>query len=223
MLKHIITTDCNRKCTYCINRNIPSIHKGFTPIKDASDMMLLKEFYHKLAEQQITNGATEAKIMITGGEPMLHPKTSRILQVAWECFDSVHITTQSDQVFFLPLHLLDSITFTLHDLEEIVKIEKALYLIRMHTNKSIPMPVYVSILADKYRSTLPKELYDIGVSGLTINEEQRGEILTDISAIEKTLPEIEGFSYKINKKGHCINETIILPDLIIVTDFNKYL
>lgn len=161
--------------------------------------MLLKiydEFYQK----------GHREIMLTGGEPTMARFFLAYVNMARQVFPKVFITTQNEWVI-QDYHLentFDAVTFSIHD-EVIPEVR----------NNSI---VYASILADRYRPILASRLKLLGYSGLTINEEHRG---TDVFSQE--VPHVKNFSIRINRRGKCLDEEMILPDLTVITNFLNYL
>lgn len=212
MLKHMLTSKCTRSCAYCITRNIRR--------KQELDLKRVENTYLDM----YANGHKE--IMLTGGEPTIAEKFISIVLLALEVFDKVRITTQNEKIFEFDgvgnLHsiiaCLDSVTFSLHD------ISLAELNIKPHEdyNNNIPN-FYAAILESKYRHNpnLIDILKENGWDGLTINEEQRGEIESE----RPWIPSVVQLSFKIkrNNKGHCLNETMILPDLDVITDYKPYL
>ena len=79
--------------------------------------------------------------------------------------------------------------------------------------------VYLSILDFQYSKGLLREAFCKCYSGLTINEEQRAEM--EFTGLKEG--KIKGFSVKVNKRGHCMNETIILPNLKVIKNYKPYL
>ena len=197
MLKHMLTTRCPRRCKYCITRNIKA--------DDCNHLGAITEVYKEMVAQGHT------QIMFTGGEPTSTTDFAFKLDLAYKHFDEVHMTTQNRLMIDSTYRVMNdkyftSIVYSLHDgiTDEQVYLRET--------------PVYGAILADQWYPRLPYELEARGFSGLTINEEQRnGE------PFKENLPKIKGFSIRINRVGHCVNETIILPNLQIITDFTPYL
>ncbi|HEX2868647.1 MAG TPA: radical SAM protein [Ignavibacteriales bacterium] len=190
----MLTSRCNRKCEYCITRNIRVDSKGI-------EYAQIRRLYSDLSLEH-------KEIMLTGGEPTLAPFLSIAVVTAKDFFEKVFITTQNP-ILLKPKHLggmFNAITFSMHD--------KAALKEKVENGAT----VYASILDKFYKQDLPEKLKAQGFSGLTINEEQReGKEFT------QKLPEIEGFSIKVNRKGKCMDETIILPDLRVITDFREFL
>jgi hypothetical protein len=84
--------------------------------------------------------------------------------------------------------------------------------------KKLRTPVYAGILDTRYEKDLPKKLKENGFAGLTINENnwKDQEFTTEV-------PEIKDFSIRINRKGKCDNETMILPDLRVINTFDEFM
>jgi len=196
MLKYMLTTKCNRKCNYCITKNIV--------VEEETNLDNVKEVLWKVRLEGYKD------IMITGGEPSLSELFYSKLQLIGTIFNNVYITTQNEMLLEDYLPFVKAISFSLHD---------------SISQKVIPFltysatPVYACILEDYYYYRLPFLLKDLGYKGLTINEEQRKGRHFD----EKQLPEIEDFSIRVNRKGKCMNEVIILPNLKIINNFTPYL
>ncbi len=193
MLKHMLTTACPRSCEYCITRNIKA--------DESRDWDAINKLYIDFKAQ----GHTE--IMLTGGEPTSANDFYHRAYLAGNHFN-VHMTTQNPEMISREMNdwVFDSIVYSLHDglKDEKVGLKKC--------------RVYGAILDEQYVPELPVRLKEQGFSGLTINEEQREGVTFD-----EELPEIEGFTIRINRAGHCMDETIILPNLTVITDYTPYL
>lgn len=196
MLKYMITTECSRSCSYCITKNVKRIENT-----SRADWVV------KFWKLWITNKVRE--IMITGGEPTLSMQFEEKLNYLKFVGFELHMTTQN------PLALtgkydeyLTSITFSRHGVN----------LLNLPRVKS-RVPVYLAVIADfEWYKNLPRDAKLSGFSGLSINEEQRNG-----KTFNEKLPAV-GLSYKINRKGHCVdNELILLPDLELKTSFREYL
>ncbi len=200
MLRYILTSACNRDCPYCITRNLADC-------KESTDRMAIIKLFR-------TMWCGYSEIMLTGGEPTLHPFFNEILAMSAVLFEKVHLTTADRDFLRQPQReLLSSITISMHDsLDKKSDYFKALEL------GSSPIPIYASCLPELFREDDPWFYKDLGFSGLTINEEQRNGY-----PFTMKLPEIENFSIKVNRRGHCMNDTFILPDLSVTTDFTPYL
>lgn len=190
MLKYMLTNKCNRKCEYCITRNIHC--------EEELDLEKVQKILWKLRIEG------QEDIMITGGEPSLSKQFETKLLIAGLIFFRVYITTQNKKLLKEKIDWIDAITFSLHG-EEPIKVE-------------VDTPVYASILDSQYYRELPRKLKELGYSGLTINEEQRGK-----ETFNEEIEQIENFSIRINRRGKCMNETIILPNLQVIKDFKPYL
>lgn len=197
MLKYILTTNCNCRCKYCITRNMVGIHET-----DAMTDIL------NTLRTMVKDGHTH--IMLTGGEPTRHRQFFIILGAALCLFDGTHITTTNLDILRYPVgEYFTSITYSIHNLGQHIP------------HITISVPVYAAIMAQDYTPELPIELSRRGFSGLTINEDQRQNTHfdTDLPSLHND-PE---FTYKINRVGHCMDETFILPDLSICTNFRQWL
>lgn len=196
MLKHMLTTECPRRCSYCITRNIN--------VEQNKSIFAMSFLYEKL--QQLGHHS----IMLTGGEPTCDPDFYMKAHIAKKIFEQVHVTTQNREMIngshYINERIFSSIMYSLHDglTDEHVRMQK--------------VRVYASILSKMYSPDLPAQLKERGFAGLTINEDQRETI-----PFTQDVPDIKDFSFKINRAGHCMTETIILPDLTIITDFTPYL
>ncbi len=171
MLKHIITTKCNKNCSYCITKNVKN--KDFNFDNDCDKVMPL---YHKLSKEH-------KQIVITGGEPTEHNNWYAFLTYASMAFKEVCITTQNESVLsnsIVPL-AAKSIVFSIHN-QDFKKFKI-----------NIDIPVYAAILAEQYIPGMEKVLKKNGFSGLTINEEQRNG-----KSFTKKINPLKGFSIKSN-------------------------
>lgn len=202
MLKYILTSECSKDCPYCITRNVK--------VKECSSMRKVEKLFKDLHK-------THKAIMFTGGEPTESKYFLQKVNIASQYFFETYLTSSSEKVIVRP-HFKDvfnAITFSIHDVNKAKQFRVE--------NKAI---VYASIMADQYHYRLPFILKENGFAGLTVNEDHRKEYeYTDPDFIlQAALPIIPNFSMKINRKGTCINgETIILPDLHVVTSFEEYL
>jgi molybdenum cofactor biosynthesis enzyme MoaA len=198
MIKHIITTDCSRSCSYCISKKI-NIKQA-----DYKQLIELPALYDKLSQQHDS-------IMITGGEPTQANLFDYYYYLARACFKKVFITTQEETLLQWKKSSLyfDAITFSWHDLKA------WRYAV---TNDAV---VYASILSHLYSDWLVRTVHSLGYSGLTINE----NLFTKDVFDESQLPQIEGFSIKINRRGQCFNNgtVYIMPDLSIRENFEEFL
>ncbi len=199
MIKHIITTECQRSCSYCISKKIN--------IEEADNDLLAKklpDLYWHLSMQHDS-------IMITGGEPTQAKAFSIYVNYARQYFKKVFITTQDEYLLGWKgsKRYFDAITFSWHDLKT------WRYAV---TNEAV---VYASILSHLYSDWLVKTVKELGYAGLTINE---NHFATD--AFDETLlPQIEGFSFKVNRRDECFNNSTIyiMPDLSIHKSFEEFL
>ena len=215
MLKHMLTTKCNRKCSYCITRNVSA--------KQELDINKVETLYLNMY------AAGHKDIMLTGGEPTLAEKFFALSLLAMDVFDNVHITTQNEKIFVFDglggLHstiaFFDSVVVSLHDKPLYESVMSAIHPHRDYTN-DIPK-FYAAMLDEQYYSypEIVTHLIENGWDGLTINEEQReGEKWSDCEWMALLPPD---FSFRVNRRGHCMDETIILPNLEVITDFRPYL
>lgn len=193
MIKYMLTSKCTRNCSYCITRNIKS--------EECNDYEKIQEVLESLKGQQL---------MITGGEPTCSDYFEGKTLIAKSWFKELYLTTQNEKVLrskFVEKYY-KSVTFSLHGRNPIPKVE-------------IDIPVYASILIgeDKYKIGFIDKLKKLGYKGLTANEDQRGSQ----PAKKMDYWSIGGFSFKLNPKGNCMDETIILPNLKIINNFVPYL
>jgi len=193
MLKHILTAKCNRKCGYCISRNVHQVEQHGIDNVVKVYMAFLK--------------AGHKEIMLTGGEPSMANFFPMYISLARQIFDRVFITTQNTEIIqhrWYAGKVFDAVTFSIHDA-----------IVPEVTNGAT---VYASILDARYKAGLAEELKAKGYSGLTINEEHRG---TEV--FNEELPTIDGFSIRINRRGKCLDEPMIMPDLTTIENFKEYL
>jgi len=195
MIKHIVTSKCDRHCPYCISRNVHH--------KRSKDLEKLRVIY-----KTIVNFTMDRGLMITGGEPTLVNNLQTIIDIAKDHFFNIYLTTQNPNVITKNLYKgIDAVTFSIHD-------DYTLY--RVH--KDIKYPVYASIMADKYIKNMESDIRERGFRGLTINEEQRNGV-----PFTKRVKGLQNFTCKINRKGSCLNNWFIMPDLKISRGFQEYL
>jgi hypothetical protein len=148
------------------------------------------------------------KLMLTGGEPLQSKLFDFKFVLAKSVSLKLYMTSADPAVLFLPhRYHLDALTFSLHN--------------RPLANFGYcddGTPIYLSIIASQYSPLLAKEAYERGYAGLTINEEQRAGAVFD-----QELPELENFTYKINRRGHCLDTKIIMPDMTVIDSFAPYI
>lgn len=205
MLKHVISSICNRKCDYCIARNIKE--------KQSYDLMALKKVYHDMYWQG------HKAVMLTGGEPTIAPNFNAIVFLAFQVFDEVYLTTNDVNWVTKEKklqHLIDGITLSLHDISEDGATWQDLF------RKSLSKKVYASILDHQYFPGIEERLAMKHFDGLTICENNWSQNDFDESVL--TQPEGHEFSIRVNRRGHCIKqEFIILPDLRVISSFDDYM
>ena len=199
MLKYMLTTKCNKKCPYCITRNVKA-----KECHDVGQITQVLESFSKVFKD----------IMLTGGEPSKAIAFIPIVNLAYTLFKNVYITTKNPAV--LGFSGFKAITLSLHDPT-------------ISPRTTTTRPVYAAIMADEYTQRLPEALREKGYSGLTINEDQRPSTYTATSPpFIDLIPDTwklkhANFSIRINRKGKCMDETIILPDLKVIHNFRPYL
>lgn len=205
MLKHVISNKCNKKCDYCIARNIKEPQN--------SDLFALKKVYQDMYWQG------HKAVMLTGGEPTIAPNFNAILFLAFQVFDEVYLTTNdADWVIKEKKlqRLIDGITLSLHNISADEEMWQNLL------RKSLSKKVYASILDHQYFPGIEERLAIRHFDGLTICENNWSQNDFDESALTQ-LEEYE-FSIRINRREHCIKqEFIILPDLHVTSSFDDYM
>ncbi len=171
-------------------------------VKAKTDNNILKVIY-SLIKLRLKG---HKEIMFTGGEPTIAKHFVLKSLIAKVIFKGLYITTQNKGwLNTWQARMFNGITYSLHD---IVKLP----IIRQKVN------VYGSCIDFQYYDNLAHDLQACGFSGLTINEEQRqGE------KFKKELPILKEFSIRVNDKGKCLDEDIMLPNLSVINDFNVYL
>jgi len=205
VLKYILTAKCYNDCPYCITSKLRDFRESDSLVRILSVLRSMRIDGH-------------SAVMLTGGEPTLHPLFFMITGAARAIFDQVHLATSNSGILDSPAAgQFSSIVLSIHD--SLYEIPSALH---------CKTKVYGGVMAHRLQPALIDRLYSKGFSGLTINEDHRGggktlpgslvaQIDRDIKAMS------ERFSLKINRVGACMNETFIMPDLTIETDFTKYL
>ena len=192
MIKYMLTTRCNKKCQYCITKNVK-----VTDEPDLTRIFFMLRTLHKKGHKDI---------MLTGGEPTLHDNFEGIATYANAVGMNVFVTSQNPDILKMKLKV-EAISFSLHDIRKI-------------PDASIYHTTYACVLAEQFFQELPDILIGKGYKGLTINENQRDNFMPFNESIVHTSPLL---SLKINRTGHCMDETIILPNLKVITDFRPYL
>ena len=202
MIKYAITSACMNKCEYCIMRNV-----------QRSEERDLAKVQYALTTTRLFDDT----IMLTGGEPTISLQFERKAEIAASIFNEVYLTTANwryvASIQRANKHI-DAITYTIHFPEDIYAL----------SNSGLNVgnrPVYAAIVWPQLNEIVERagELAVLGFSGLTINEDQRGTAAFD----EDDLPDVSDFSYKVNRRGHCLSDTtIIFPDLEVETHFQKW-
>lgn len=99
----ILTTSCSYHCNFCIRENISATSQG--------DMNF--ESFKKVAEM-LHDAHPRSVIILTGGEPTMHPYFKNIVDYALCLFDKVCITSNGsfseDISNFLSVHLSDNLS-----------------------------------------------------------------------------------------------------------------
>ena len=156
-------------------------------------------------------------MMLTGGEPTISLQFEEKAELAASIFNEVYLTTANWRYIASIQRAnkhLDAITYTIHFPEDIYAL----------SNSGLNVgdrPVDAAIVWPQLNEIVERagELAVLGFSGLTINEDQRGTAAFD----EDDLPDVSDFSYKVNRRGHCLADTtIIFPDLTVETHFQKW-
>lgn len=203
MIKYAITSACMNKCKYCIMRNIQ------------------RQEEHNLSK--VSRALWEARehdntIMLTGGEPTISLQFEEKAEIAAAIFDEVYLTTANWQYVASiqdANEYIDAITYSIHFPEDLYALANS----GLHVGWD--SPVYAAIVWPQLKEIVERagELAIIGFDGLTINEDQRGNVVFD----EDDLPDVPNFSYRVNRRGHCLSDTtIIFPDLEVDTHFQKW-
>ncbi len=156
-------------------------------------------------------------IMLTGGEPTISLQFEEKAEIAASIFNEVYLTTANWRYVASPQRAnknIDAVTYTIHFPEDIYAL----------SNSGLNVgdrPIYAAIVWPQLKEIVERagELAIVGFSGLTINEDQRGTEAFD----ESDLPDVSNFSYRVNRRGHCLSDTtIIFPDLAVETHFQKW-
>jgi len=116
-LRLITTYKCNRNCKGCCNKQSNFVKDNVPEITEPDLHNLVKQF------------TSEDEIIITGGEPMLHPRQ------IWELIDILKFSTKAKFILYTArlrypnklsfsflestLSILDGLTVTLHDREDV--------------------------------------------------------------------------------------------------------
>ena len=194
MLKHIITKECNRKCSYCISKSITQ--------EQLNSITRIDQAYNKCRQDN-------RSIMLTGGEPTMAYGFKSIVELAKSWFPDVYIVTQNPKALTDNFYRkFRAITFSMHD-------NKAKKLVVLNGTT-----VYASIMSHLYTPLLPGLLASNGFSGLTVNENQRD---ISHAFDNSNMPFIPNFSIRVNRIGKCLDETFIMPDLSVVHGYKEYL
>lgn len=160
--------------------------------------------------------ALSHQIMITGGEPTISRWFNEKVRMARQLFDEVYLSTANWRYMASPQianKYIDAITYTIHNKNDVgVLTESGIYHKTIYIATVWPQ---MRVIDEEY----VRALAHIGFKGLTINEDHRGTEVFD----DSHLPDIKGFNYKINRRGHCLDDMpIIMPDLEIEMSFSKW-
>jgi hypothetical protein len=178
------------------NRNCDYCITRKVKCEEVTDLIAVERKLRELRQEH-------EEIMLSGGEPTISKMFYEKEIMARKIFNKVFITSQNPNIL-KEKNRFSAITFSLHDLR--------IYPIENNAT------VYGSILDQQYSKDLPEKMKLAGYKGLTINEEQRGT-----KTFTEELPNISDFSIKINRRGKCIHDTILLPNLRVIEDFTPYL
>lgn len=203
MLKYIMTTNCPRKCEYCISRNVAGYEES---LNDNECVLAMQKLYR--------DGYKD--IMLTGGEPTVAKKFFRKLRWAGIVFDTIHIVTQNKEWLVNndgDTKLFDSIVFSRHGEADIP------YVGDVESN------VYLSILEWEYSPEVIAEAYLNGYAGVSIQENNFGSDGFAHEVGAKMWADAYGLSLKINREGHCVDDAtpIMLPDYTVVDSFKGFM
>ena len=200
MLKHMLTSECPRKCTYCVVKNINRNQtRNLNKVSDMYEAFRLRG---------------HDSIMLTGGEPTRAEDFDDLYRMARVNLSHVHITTQNQKLIITEAgDRYNSIIFSLHD-----DTYKALKVVTTAC-------LYASVLDFQFHALMGPTLARRGWKGLTVNEDQRGKDVFKWPGgfkkfMDKRYPD---FSLRINRKGNCMDEWVLLPDLDVTKDFSEYL
>jgi hypothetical protein len=197
-IKHLLTQKCHVNCEYCLEKNVKT--------RQVNSALIIMDVYKKLYDKGYTT------LDITGGEPTMHPNYIDIALVAANVFDEVHLYTADwneynrefvEEAFTTVNYGWHQKLVTLNQLEKV----------------NVGIPVYMQTMNYHYNIHLPWVASALGFSGLSINTDKH----LKESTFDHTLPEIEGFSIRINDNDCCAHTTLLMPDLSIVDDVGQYL
>lgn len=203
MIKYIMTTECPRKCKYCISRNIPEHEET---LNDNDVVKLFRAF--------VATGETD--IMLTGGEPTVAKKFFRKIRWAADVFPRVHITTQNREWLENSpndTNILESITFSRHG-------ETLLPDVR-----GLKPKVYLSIMEWEYSKGVLADASKNGFDGVSIQENNFGSDGFEYEDEAIAFGDDLHLSVRVNRAGHCLDSgtKFIMPDLTVKTSFEEYL
>jgi len=201
MIKYAVTSACMNKCEYCIMRNVSR--------REEIDL-------DKVRSTLNTARALSHQIMLTGGEPTLSRFFNEKVEIARELFDEVYLSTANWRYMAspqVPNRHIDAITYTIHRKHDVnALINSGMYHKEIYVAIVWPQ---LAVIVDEYAEALNH----MGFKGLTVNEDHRGTAVFD----EESLVPIPGFSYKINRRGHCLDDMpIVMPDLEVEMSFSKW-
>lgn len=209
--KHMLTAECPLACPECITRNVK--------IEQDADVVRVGDAYLRMQDDGFTD------IMITGGEPLAARNWREICWMASNKMGGLfnaHITTSQFRLLGMA---------SLAWLDGMPKYAANMFVdvtISLHGRLAVPVPVhvdvpvYAAIMLHEYNPRLPAKLAALGYSGLSINEDQRGEPGGECGII--VTPRVPpNFTFKVNRAGACMDRPIMLPDLTVVESFRSFL
>lgn len=197
-IKHLLTKQCHVHCPYCLEKNVRT--------RQVNSPLIISQVYGNLYDQGYTT------IDLTGGEPTLHPNYYDIAFAAANIFDEVHLYTADWNVYnsnFVE-DIFKTVNYGWH--KRLVSLEQLEYV-------KVGIPVYLQTMAYHYTDDLPHIVSSYGFSGLSINTDKHQAEDT----FDYTLPNIEGFSIKVNDNTCYANSVLLMPDLTIVKDVGQFL
>lgn len=192
ILKHIVTWECPRDCSYCINKWIRSS-------SDDSQFSSLDEAYKTLRSEH-------SRIAITGGEPaLLGYGLVDELSKARKYFSFVSLWTQDGDLVKWVGEYVDDIVFSVHSESDWLELPDV---------SSIKVPVYMSCLVGMFRPEMLNTLRLYGYAGIQIKEQY-----PDGKPYGGLLLTYANFSVRYVRAENCFGDGHILtPELVYMRE-----
>lgn len=196
-IKHLLTRRCHVGCLYCLEKNVTA--------EEIESVQMISDMYHTLHNEGYR------VIDLTGGESTMHKHFVEISGIACDMFDEVHLYT-SDHLQYNRFIIEDLFTTVNYGFHNQIRIEDLPVVIT-------GIPVYMQTMHYHYKDNMAEIAKKKGFLGLSINTDKH---LREVS-FDRKMPDLEGFSIRINDNDCYAEGTLLMPDLSVVKDVGQYL